>query len=217
MASNINIVSKVLLGVGLVLPGALLLPLVDMEAKTLPTVNANLVEGPFVGAEWISVDSGSLPIYADYLPVFRLSFNLDLEPGNTASLLFGLDDPRLMDSNMNIYGLENKPGESYIRLEIETVEVAQSKNSDGTGLAVDSIRLYRVGYHPNDNPNKPVASFSVTNLKHKNDKIEIAENLGHTDVFVNGEKVGYVGINPVGNGGDYLAFPVLAGIGVDIP
>ncbi|MDE6795537.1 MAG: glycoside hydrolase family 78 protein [Muribaculaceae bacterium] len=217
MASNINIVSKVLLGVGLVLPGALLLPLVDMEAKTLSTVNANLVEGPFVGAEWISVDSGSLPIYADYLPVFRLSFNLDLEPGNTASLLFGLDDPRLMDRNMNIYGLENKPGESYIRLEIETVGVAQSKNSDGIGLAVDSIHLYRVGYHPNDNPKKPVASFPVPNLKYKNDKIEIAENLGHTDIFVNGEKVGYIGINPVGNGGDYLAFPVLAGIGVDIP
>lgn len=207
--------SKYLLGLCLTFSGgALSCPL---WGTTTGEVTANFVEEPFVGAEWISVDSGSLPIYADYLPVFRLSFNLDLEPGNAASLLFGLDDPRLMDRNMNIYGLENKPGESYIRLEIETGDVAQSKNSDGRGLAVDSVRLYRVGYHPNDDPKKPVASFPVTNLKHKNDKIEIAENLGHTEIFVNGEKVGYVGINPVGNGGDYLAFPVLAGIGVEIP
>jgi len=36
-------------------------------------------------------------------------------------------------------------------------------------------------------------------------------------VFVNNRKVGYVGINPIGNGGDYLAFPVLAEMAVDIP
>ncbi len=46
--------------------------------------------------------------------------------------------------------------------------------------------------------------------------VSIASNLGHTDIFVNGKKVCYIGINPIGNGGDWLAFPVLAEMGVDI-
>lgn len=156
---------------------------------------------PFEGAEWVTVEADALPIYADYLSVFRLGFNLDLPKGSEASFLFGMDDPRLMDQNMNVYGLRNQPGESYTRLQI-----------DG-----DSIRLYRSGYSPKDDSQIPLASMPVDNFKHVNDSIEIAVNYGNVEIFVNGKSVGRKGVNPLGNGGDYIAFPVLGNIAVDIP
>lgn len=155
----------------------------------------------FEGAEWISVESDSLPMYPDYLSVFRLGFRLDMTPGNTASVLFGIDDPRLMDANMNIFGIADCPGGSYMRL----------------GIEGDSIKLYRSGYCPDDDARKPLAVMAVDNFKHVNDSIEVAVNYGHVEVFVNGRKVGYKGVNPLGNGGDYIAFPVLGDVAVDIP
>ncbi len=41
-------------------------------SRNLPTQN------PFDGAEWISVDSGSLPVYPDNLTVYRTGSNLDI-------------------------------------------------------------------------------------------------------------------------------------------
>ncbi|MDE5871657.1 MAG: family 78 glycoside hydrolase catalytic domain [Muribaculaceae bacterium] len=159
------------------------------------------VPAPFEGAEWISVNSESRPFYPDCLSVFRLGFNIDRQPDNTASILFGLDDPRLMDVDKNVYRLANKPGESYMRL----------------GFEGDSIKLYRSGYHPQDDPVKALAVFPVDNFRHSGDSIEVAVNYGNMDVFVNGRKVGYKGINPLGNGGDYIAFPVLGEVAVEIP
>ncbi|MDE6291643.1 MAG: family 78 glycoside hydrolase catalytic domain, partial [Muribaculaceae bacterium] len=156
---------------------------------------------PFEGAEWITVHSEALPIYPDYLSVFRLGFRIDMPKGDCASLLFGVDDPRLMDANKNIYGLSNLPGESYFRLQLEG----------------DSIRLFRIGYHPEDDPSKALGVFPVDNFSNSGDSIEIAVNYGHLDVFVNGRKAGYKGVNPLGNGGDYIAFPVLGGVAVEIP
>ena len=174
------------------------LPFVVAASIAVPCLGAMET---FEGAEWISVGSASLPVYPDYLSVFRLGFRLDMAPGNTASVLFGIDDPRLMDANKNVYGLANKPGESYIRLSIEG----------------DSVKLYRSGYCPQDDALKPLAVMAVDNFRHYNDSIEIAVNYGHVDVFVNGRKVGYKGVNPLGNGGDYIAFPVLGSVAVDIP
>lgn len=156
---------------------------------------------PFEGAEWISIHSDSLPIYPEYLSVFQLGFNLDTPNRHGASILFGLDDPRLMDPNKNVYGLKNKSGESYMCLQI-----------DG-----DSIRLFRSGYAPSDEAATPLAAMYVDNFRHHNDSIEIAVNYGNIDIAVNGKKVGGKGMNPLGNGGDYIAFPVLAGLVVDIP
>ena len=156
---------------------------------------------PFDGADWISVHSESLPLYPDYLSVFRLGFNLDRQADDAVSLLFGMDDPRLMDANKNIYGIANSPGESFIRVCIEG----------------DSIKLYRSGYHPDDDAGKPLAVMAVDNFKYDNDSIEIAVNYGNVDVLVNGKKAGGKGMNPLGNGGDYIAFPVLGGVAVDIP
>ncbi|MDE7420741.1 MAG: family 78 glycoside hydrolase catalytic domain [Muribaculaceae bacterium] len=161
----------------------------------------SVAQNPFEGAEWISVEADSMPIYPDYLSVFRIGFNLDMPAGNSASLLFGIDDRRLMDPNKNVYGLKNGLGESYLRLQVEG----------------DSLKLFRSGYTPADNPDIPLVAMPVDNFRHINDSIEIAVNYGHLDFFVNGKKVGYKGVNPLGNGGDYIAFPVLGKVAVEIP
>ncbi len=155
----------------------------------------------FDGADWISVHSDSLPFYSDYLSVFRLGFNIDMKEGDTASVIFGLDDPRLMDAKKNVDGLANRPGQSYVRLQI-----------DG-----DSVKLYRSGYSMSDKAEIPIAEMPVDNFRHATDSVEIAVNYGNVDVFVNGKKEGGKGLNPLGNGGDYIAFPVLSGVAIDIP
>lgn len=156
---------------------------------------------PLEVAEWITVNRDSLPVYKDYLSVFRLGFRLDCPEGSSASLFFGKDDPRLMDPNRNVYGLASPTGGSYFRVAV-----------DG-----DSIRLFRSGYSPEDNPSEALAVFPADGMRHHGDSIEIAVNNGHLDVFVNGRKAGYRGVNPLGNGGDYIAFPVLGSVAVEIP
>ncbi|MDE6786267.1 MAG: alpha-L-rhamnosidase N-terminal domain-containing protein, partial [Muribaculaceae bacterium] len=161
----------------------------------------SVAQNPFEGAEWISVEADSMPLYPDYLSVFRIGFNIDMTTGNSASFLFGIDDPRLMDPNKNVYGLKNGMGESYLRLQIEE----------------DSLKLFRSGYTPTDNASIPLVTIPVDNFRHANDSIEIAVNYGNIDFFVNGKKVGSKGVNPFGNGGDYIAYPVLGKVAVDIP
>lgn len=156
----------------------------------------------FGDAKWIGPAGDDLPVYADYLPVFKIDFTADIPAGGKASLIYGADDPRLMDANLNIYNLANKPGSSAIKVVLEP----------GKG-----INVYRYGYHPADKRNVPVASFKTDALKKGRNEISISSNLGITDFFVNGENVGRALLNPIGNGGDYLAFPVLADMAVEIP
>ena len=161
----------------------------------------SVAQNPFESAQWISVEADSMPIYPDYLSVFRIGFNLDMPAGNNVSFLFGIDDPRLMDSDKNVYGLKNGQSESYLRLQI----------------GEDSLKLFRSGYTPTDNADVPLVTIPVDNFRHDNDSIEIAVNYGNLDFFVNGKKVGSKGVNPLGNGGDYIAFPVLGKVAIEIP
>lgn len=154
-------------------------------------------------ARWIGPAGDDLPIYADYLPVFKIDCDVKLKKGDKASLVYGADDPRLMNRNLNIYNLENRSGESGIRVEIDRRE--------------GCVAIYRSGYHPADDATHPIAKFEADNLIDGVNHLQIASNLGFTDISINGKHIGHAGINPVGNGGDYLAFPVLARVAVDIP
>lgn len=156
----------------------------------------------FDGAKWIGAPGGRLPFYPDYLPVFSFDCDVDLSRGDVASIVYGANDPRLMNRNLNIYNLENPKDSSEIRIEL---------NRAGT------VSVYRKGYHPSDNGGVPVASFKDCPMKKGNNHLSVASNLGITDIFLNGEKIGNVVLNPVGRGGDYIAFPVLAGMKVVIP
>ena len=157
-------------------------------------VSANV----FGSAKWIGVSGKDLPFCPDYLPVFRIECDVDIVAGGSGSVIYGLNDPRLMNRNLNIYNIENPVDSSGIRVEI-----------DGAG----KLAVYRSGYHPADDGNKPLAVFDA-DVRPGRNHLSIASNLGRSDFYLNGTRVGRVGLNPVGNGGDYLAFPVLGGMAV---
>lgn len=156
---------------------------------------------PLDGARWIGAPADSLPLYSPYLSVFRIDCDVNVADGEKIALFYGMNDPRLMDSNSNIFNLQNPADSSWIKVEV-----------DSRG----SIALFRSGYHPSDHPSVPLAQFPVS-LKPGSNSLSVRSNFGHTDIFLNGDHVGYFGINPNGNGGDYLAFPVLAVMKLDIP
>lgn len=154
----------------------------------------NSQEAVFGRAKWIGAPADKIHFMPERLMVFSLGFDLLMDNKSSASFIYGADDPRLMSPNLNIYNLENKKGESYVRIDFQP---------DGT------TNLYRSGYSPNDNPSEPVASFKTDVLKTDGspNQIEIRSNYGHTDILVNSRKAGFFGLNPIGNGGDYIAFP----------
>lgn len=149
----------------------------------------------FTDARWIGVANGDLPLFSSYLPVFKIDFDFSKREQDTVALIYGANDPRLMDGNLNVYGLAAEPDASAIRLEL-------------TGD--DVISLYRYGYHPNDQRDKPFATFrSPVNFQGSH-HIQLKVNLGHTDIYVDGEKTGYAAMGPQGNGGGHEAFPTLS-------
>ena len=75
-------------------------------------------DDPFADAKWIG--TAERVLYADYLPQFILSADIDIAPGSArASVLLGGNDPRLMDGALNILGVENGPDESFVRVELD--------------------------------------------------------------------------------------------------
>lgn len=156
----------------------------------------------FDGAKWIGVPTDQLAIYADYLPVFKIDYDVEIMPGSSATMVYGQNDPRLMNPNLNIYNLASVPGESAIKVKADV---------DGT------ISIYRSGYHADDNPEIPIAVFDGSQewsdgINH----IQIASNLGNTTIYLNGKRIGSKEVNPIGSGADYISFPVLAGMGAEI-
>lgn len=153
------------------------------------------------GAHWIGAPSYDLPVNPEFLPVFKIDFDISLDRNSHASLIYGADDPRLMDRNMNIFGLAAKPGESFISLRI-----------DGGG----TVSVFRKGYHPDDSE-KPVAVIGNVKLRNGRNHFTVVSVLGTTEIFLNGASLGKILLNPVENGGDYTAFPVLGKMAASIP
>jgi len=163
----------------------------------------------FQGAKWIG--SNQPYLYSDYLPVFKMSWTLQLDKesqSTNASVLFGGNDPRLMDRNMNVLGVEAKRDESFVRVELD----ASMSEPD----SIVKLRLWRVGYTTKgaelmSSINLP--EFSDDSLLYLPHTYSVACNLGNIDIYLDNKKIGSAGINPMGNGGDYIAFPVLGEIG----
>lgn len=159
---------------------------------------------PFGNAKWIGAPADMQPFHPNTLTVFKISFDLSISGNGEATFFYGADDPRLMDADMNIYNLAAKPGES--RMEVRFIAADNGAE----------MQVYRIGYHPADKADVPLESFPLDNFKTDGspNKVEILTNFGHTEFIVNGKSVGRKGVNPVGNGGDYIAFPAVATIGV---
>lgn len=155
------------------------------------------------GARWIG--GGGIPFCSQYLPVFRIGFTVSVSGGRDAraGFLYGANDMRLTDANRNILGMAADRDASYIEVQ----------------LAADSLRLYRVGYRPADSAVRPLKAFAMPagfdiNAVHD---VLISSSAGHTSISIDGRETGRLGINPMGNGGDYIAFPVVGDVGYRLP
>lgn len=170
------------------------------------------------GAKWIGGGDGDLVLYPDYMPAYNINYTVQLNKGNgttKAGFLFGANDPRLMDKNMNIYNLQNERDESYIEVELDISQIDTGGNA--------FLHIYRVGYAPGDNKETPLQSLavpiSVINKGNQYDKhtLYLKTMYSNTDFYIGGEeesdKIGRVTVNPIGNSWDYICFPLLCEIG----
>ena len=188
------------------------------------------------GAEWIGGGPEDLVFFSHYLSVLKLEYNLQLDRNSKstkAAFVFGANDSRLMDRNKNIYNIESAENESYIKFELDISQV------DGTENGLARLSIYRVGYHPEDKPGVPFQSYEIPmtliNNDNKYDPHHIyAESVfGVINIFLNGKdeenkiiksdgpnlgpfSSDGVNLNPVGRGGDYICFPMLAEIGFSV-
>ncbi len=173
------------------------------------------------GAKWIGRGENATIFYAPYLPVFRLHYEVRLDrksQSTKAALLFGANDPRLMDKYKNLLGVENLRDSSYIKIELDIAPLAKKQEA--------MLHVYRKGYKTEEDGHKPIASFKIpptlihpTN-RYDTHKVDIAVNAGQTDIYIDGSEkpVGKLILNPTGKrGGDYIAYPVVGDMGYAVP
>lgn len=153
----------------------------------------------FGDAKWIGTDVPA--VYAPYFPQFRISWTVQLDMkshSSTAALLFGGNDPRLMDRNMNILNVENGQDESYIE-----VELAAEKHL---------ITIWRSNYTTKGRELLATFECDIPEI-YASHEIEVACCLGTATINFDGKELGKVELNPMGIGGDYICYPQLADIG----
>lgn len=207
-----------------------------------PTSNTSWFETGFLnpkieawsGAQWISGGDEDLVFYSPYQSIFKIQYGiqLDKESNSTkASFIFGANDPRLMNKNLNLMGRENAKNESYIAVELDISTVT----NDANGAA--KLNIYRVGYTKDDKADVPFKTLLIIpttiNYANRYDKHTIyvqTSDMGIFEFFVDGtddfHKVDDytmrpasrfapkgLNLNPVGAGHDYITFPMLADIG----
>lgn len=172
------------------------------------------------GAKWIGGSDQDMVLYSHYLPVFKINYTVQLDETTTqAGFMYGANDERLMDENRNEYNLQNKKDESYIMALLDIAPL------EANGEAV--LHIYRTGYHPEDKKEKPFHSFpiplSLISKGNRYDKhtVIIRSDLGYSWFYLNEEKkenqIGEINLNPLGVGGDFLAFPVAGDMGYYVP
>lgn len=173
------------------------------------------------GAKWIGGGNDDLPFYSDYLPVFKFNVSLQLDKlskSTKAGFIYGANDSRLMDANKNLFHLNNAKDSSYILVELDIAPLLANKSAQ--------LNLYRAGYTPTDKRD-PIKTFpiptSIINNQNKYNKhtIFLSSVLGETEIYIDEpvkEKlITKTNLNPLGEGGDFIAFPVVASIGFSVP
>ena len=157
-------------------------------------------DDPFAGAKWIGTSERVL--YADYLPQFILSADVEIAPGSArASVLLGGNDPRLMDADLNIMGVENGPDESFVRVELDR--------------ANRQVNVYRTGYTKEDVPGKVLQSLALADslLTDGPVNLTVVTTYSELRIMLGGTMLGKVDVGPLGHGGDYIAYPQLSDVG----
>ena len=154
----------------------------------------------FEDARWIGSDQYML--YAKYLPQFRISWTVQLDKkSDRLAVLFGGNDPRLMNRNMNILDVEDGKDESFIKVQLDA--------------ASGRMEVWRMGY--TTKREELLKSFDIGAINASDSHvIEIHCCLGSADALFDGRKLGGVVLNPMGKGGDYIAYPQLSNIGYEV-
>jgi alpha-L-rhamnosidase len=174
------------------------------------------------GAKWIGGGDDDMVFFAPYFPVFKINYSLQLDEKTKttrAGFVYGANDLRLMDKNKNLYKLENKKDQSYLLIEIDIAPLQSKENA--------RLNIYRVGYHPDDHREVPLKScviptelINATN-KYEKHTISLSSDLGYSHIHIDGvgkeNLVAEVNLNPLGRGGDFIAFPVVGDIGFWVP
>ena len=154
-------------------------------------------ENPFGKAKWTGTSEKVL--YSDFLPQFTISADMSFEDETSrASLLFGGNDPRLMDADLNIMGVANGKDESFVRVELDR------KNK--------LINVYRTGYTKADKPGKVFQSLEIADSLLVADtwNLSVTATYSQLRIRLNGNNIGQVNVGPLGHGGDYIAYPQLS-------
>lgn len=185
------------------------------------------------GASWIGGGDDDLVLYSHYLSVYKFQYSLQLDKASNstkAAFVFGGNDSRLMDKDLNLMAMENTSNQSYISFELDISNVSEATD----GLA--KLNIYRVGYTKSDSKEKPIKSLDISQKlvnqanKYEKHTVFIECNFGLFEVFIDGkEKENRLNdkvegnaspfaargfnLNPVGSGNNFISFPMLSDIG----
>ena len=157
-------------------------------------------ENPFGKAKWTGTSEKVL--YSDFLPQFIISADMSFEDETSrASLLFGGNDPRLMDADLNIMGVANGKDESFVRVELDRKNML--------------INVYRTGYTKADKPGKVFQSLEIADSLLVADtwNLSVTATYSQLRIRLNGNNIGQVNVGPLGQGGDDIAYPQLSDAG----
>ena len=179
------------------------------------------------GAEWIG--SNDLNFYSHYLSVYKFQYGVQIDKGTKASFIFGANDPRLQNRNLNIQDVASSQNQSYIKLELDISELSKSDSGQA------KLHIYRVGYDKKDRADQAFKSFiiplSIINAANKFQKHTVyAEcNFGVFDFYIDAVDKEHkinptdknanifapsgVNLNPIGLGNNFISFPMLSDIG----
>ena len=173
------------------------------------------------GAKWIGGADQDAVLYAHYLPVFKLGYTVQLDRTSNstrAGFVYGANDARLLDRNKNPGELQSKRNSSYVMLEIDTSGLRTGQDA--------ALNIYRVGYHANDKADVPFKRVAIARSlinpgnQYEQHSISLSSNLGQTRILIDGEGpqhlVTELNLNPLGQGGDHIAFPVVGDIGFQL-
>ena len=171
------------------------------------------VEG-WRGARWIGGGDDDRMFYSPYLPVFKLNLTFRLREGAASrklAFVYGANDRRLMDANMNLGHLENGRDSSYIKVEFDLAPLDSGRAA--------RLNVYRVGYAAADRADVPLRSFEIPlavldkSRMHALQCFTLYSDLGFTRFYKGDTLLGEENLNPLGRGGDFIAFPVVGDVG----
>lgn len=165
------------------------------------------------GAEWIG--PSALNLYAFTKEVFSIETELRIPEGSACGgLVFGANDPRLLDADKNLYGLA---GKNYIAYELDVSSLPAK------------LKIYRVGYAPGDRADVPFFQREIEGITEENRhafhtfRVDVMDN--QAQAFLDGTCIDWEAdpyshrktgrqLNSLGRN-DVIAFPLFCHVGFE--